>query len=52
MLTENNTLNWLQFLCRILPNQEDCVKLHKFIKKEYMHSHNYTSSKIYRKYCK
>lgn len=51
-LNENNTLNWLQFMAKILPNQDDVKCLRKFIRRESGTSHDWTSRNIYMKYCK
>lgn len=52
MLTENNVCNWLQFMCKIIPNQEDKKIIRTFLDKHYTTSNQYTSKLIYHKYCK
>ena len=51
-LTEKNTLNWLQFLIKILPDQEDKKRIRTFVRQHTHTSHDYTSYRIYMKYCK
>lgn len=52
MLTENNTLNWIRFMRDILDDKECTQKINNFIQREKGTSKEYTSAKIYRKYCK
>lgn len=52
MINENNTVNWLQFLSKILPNGNDTKTIKTFLKKHYTTSAKYTSQLIYHKYCK
>lgn len=52
MLTENNTLNWIRFMRLILNDKECSRQINSFIRKEKGISNEYTSAKIYRKYCK
>ena len=52
MLTENNTLNRIRFIRDVLDDKECTKKINEFIRKENGTSFEYTSAKIYRKYCK
>lgn len=52
MLTENNTVNWLQFACKILSDKKQKKTIRDFLRKEYGISKEYTSRNIYIKYCK
>lgn len=58
MITEYNIVNWLEFMCKIIPNKEDKRCITKFInnhrdkRDDCTGSKKYTSVKIYYKYYK